>query len=418
METYNISRLFQLLLYTSVFFFFYIFFLNQANGQPSILGTFSSDLEAHINLAKEMNSKSLKFSLRNFEPLFHLIVIFFAQIFKLISHRSSAANFANASALTLSLAKLALFIIVKKIIDENVTLNEGSKLFFTLVITFCSGLFLPFITPNIYLPGGSPNIFHNPTIILLTPLAFSFFYIYLKNYIINPINFDLLKKKNVFLSILLVLATLAKPSFTNIILVTIAISYLINPRKFTLKIFQCDLIIYLPSLILLVIQLFLISRYATFEGKLVIAPFKILKTYTTNGHYLVPLFQSLEFPLLITCLYFLEVKNHFDRYISYSWLFAIIAHILFIFFSFNGPAWSSGDLGWSRNLSLTFIYTFTIIEYAKILLNIDKIHFKLAFLNKPNVKKYLINITSINLSLIFLSGLYLFIKIFLGGSYS
>lgn len=413
LDTYSLKKTYPILLYTSVFFVYYALslFLSIPEHRGPI-GPYFSDMPSHIEVAIALQNHPATI-MSDFEPLLHIVVIIFNFIIQGIAGHRSMLNYVNAMALTMALAKVAEFLITQKIVEWRTDLSPSETLFLTCLINISTGIFLPFITAYNYVIYGSPNILHNPTTILLLPVAVTFFYFYVTYYLIPHGNASY--RKSVLLGILLLVATLIKPSFTNIMLVVMAIYYLTHPKRFSSRFLGYDLIIYLPSCVLLLLQLISMSVFYTHSANMILfTPFKVQKYF--SEHTLIPLFQVLVFPLLIAVLYSFRASNRPREYILYTWVFIIIAYPLYILLSFDGPGWADGNLRWSCCIGLSLLYLFAIIDYANFLKNIDTLQFRIPFFNKPGVKKTLTNTASVCLYLSFLSGSYQLITVFMGGS--
>lgn len=427
MQKENLSKLYKPLIYVFIFCIYYVLFLNQALMRPGPLGNFSSDISSHI-VRDNINAISANYYLHenwlklltlDYEPFLHMMTALAAILIHMVSQNTERMDLANAIALILSLAKLSEFIIIKKILDSTVKLNEAESIFITVIINFCSVLYLPFINLNIYFPMLSPNVLHNPTTILLTPLAIMFFYWYIKIYI----NSDTATyKRTILFSVLLIITTLVKPAFTNVMLIVIAIYYLFHLKRFISKYLCHDLLIFIPSAILILYQIYIISK-SNF-GNLAFAPYKVIGYYTQ--HPIITLLQAIEFPLLITCISSITNISKLNNYLYFSWLFAFIAYLIWSLFYLTGPTWTHGNLAWSYSLSLTLLYIFSIITYVRVLVNNDvcengfvvKIATKLLkYKNKDQIYNFIVNLGAVNLGFIFLSGLNQFIKVYLGGSW-
>lgn len=427
MKKGNLSKLYKLLIYVAIFCIYYILFLNQALMRRGPLGNFFADTSSHIISGNTTGISSnyylhenwLRLLTLDYEPFLHMITALFAMLIHVISQNNEQTDLVNAMALILSLAKLSEFIIIKKILDSSIKLNEAESLFITAIINFCTVLYLPIINLNVYFPMLSPNILHNPTMILLTPIAIIFFYWYLKLYIKS----DAVTYKHTFLfSLLLIMATLVKPAFTNVMLIVMALYYLFHLKRFISKYFWHDLLIFFPSAILILYQIHLISK-ANF-GTLTFAPYKVIGYYTE--HPVITLLQAIEFPLLITLASSMISINNDSNYLRFSWLYAFIAYLIWSLFYLTGPTWAHANLAWPYSLLLTFLYTFSIITYVMILIDGDvcengfanKIVTKLIKQkNKAKIYNFIVNLGAINLGFIFLSGLNQFIKVYLGGSW-
>ncbi len=389
------------LIYVAVFFIYYILFLNQGLQHTGPLGNFVSETYNHMTMfARPLLHRGWQQALAtNFEPLFHILTAFFAAFFKKVSKNNELMNLANASAFLLASAKTAQFIIIKKIVDHSTQLTEARSMFLTTVINFCTVLYLPVITLNIYLPMITPNMLVDPTNIFLAPFAILFFYLYVKHYIQED---AVSYKSSLWLSLLLIAATLVKPAFTNIMLVVIGVYYLFRPRRFASVNLLHDVLIYLPSCLILIWQLIVIHN-SDAGGGVEFAPYKVIRLFTR--HPITSLLQALIFPLLIGILY-LKAKTHSSKHLHFAWLFSLIAYLIYALFSFTGPNWGAANLAWSYQIGLTLLYTYSIIEYGNFLSR------------KAKTSTLLTNLCAIGFGLIFLSGIHQFVKIFLGGIYS
>jgi hypothetical protein len=205
---------------------------------------------------------------------------------------------------------------------------------------------------------------------------------------------------------LLIAATLTKPAFTNIILVLIGGYYLLHPKRFVSQSFLHDLIIYLPSCLILVSQILLITK-SNAGGGVEFAPYKVIELYTK--HPIIALFQAVEFPLLITGICFFQANKklpEYPEYLGFAWVFCIIAYLIYALFSFTGPTWTMANLAWSYQIGLALLYLFVFIEYGKFF-------WSATHQGSPVWTR----VCAINFGLIFLSGIHQFIKVYLGGSY-
>jgi len=319
MEKVKLYKIYKSLVYVSIFFLYYILFLNQALMRPGPLGNFASDISSHI-VRDNINAISANYYLHeswlsllalDYEPFIHMLTALVAILIHFISQSTERLDLANAMALILSLAKLSEFFITKVILDNSVKLSETESIFITVIINFCTVLYLPFINLNIYFPMLSPNVLHNPTSIVLTPLSIVFFYWYIKLYINSK---AISYKRTLLFGLLLITATLVKPAFTNVMLIVIALYYLFHLKRFISKLLWHDLLIFTPSAILILYQIHIISK-SNF-GTIAFAPFKVIDYYTQ--HPIITLLQAIEFPLLITAIYFITNRNKSNNYLIFS----------------------------------------------------------------------------------------------------
>ena len=208
-----------------------------------------SDYNAHMNFARNYLHQ-LPY------PTYHLLLLFFNEIFQIRMEYSSA--------LILTVCNIVSILILRKIIYNEI--DSHYKLAYNisdisryLIDFFCiSSIFImtiPSVLTNnsIYIgfienrmvPITSPNMWHNPTQLMVRPFQLVSLYFYLK--IIQDVknNSEIHKKKLAMFSIFSVLATLAKPVGNFVIMPALAIyAAIVLFRNFKER--------YIPSLRLLV----------------------------------------------------------------------------------------------------------------------------------------------------------------------
>lgn len=424
MEKGTLSRSYLFIAYATIFCGYYILFLHQGLRIQGILGNFDSPTWEHIFLLSQpyLHQNWLHLFYKDFEPIFHVLTASVAYLIHFISNGTEQLDLSNAGALILSSAKLAEFVITKKILDDNVKLNTSESLFVTVLINFSTALYLPIINLHVDFPQRAANMLDSPTLELLTPLAVAFFYWYIKLYIRS----ETYNYKYTFIfALLLLIGTLIKESFTNIILVVMTIYYLSHPVRFRSKLFWHDFLIFTPSCIILLIEMHLIKT-GFGGGVLTFAPFKVISYY--SHHPVLNLLQGIEFPLLITFMYSLSKTLNDSEYLKLSWLFFIVAYSVFSLFSLESSIWPNtwtyANLAWSYDLALTFLFLFSIIAYVKLLYvkpitqpqtRSAKIVAEI-FRTRDFSKIYncLLDLGAINLGLVFFSGIVLIVTYYLG----
>ena len=411
MENNQFYKLYKPFIYVALFCLFYILFLNQAFHTQGPLGNFPSETFSHMIFSQSfMHNGWLQVLSNDFEPLLHIITAILAIIIHFFSNNTEIVDLANSAVLILSLAKLTQFYIIKKIVDANLKLNQIESMLVTIIIAFSTALYLPVFNLNLYMPMSTPNIWVDPTNILLGPFAIVFFYQYINQYIISK---KLLAfKKSFILCICLIIATLIKPAFTNIMLVIIGLYYLLHLRRFLSNYLWHDLIIFVPSCIILIIQIKIMS-VSPAAGTLIYAPYKVINLFTLHPY--VSLFQAIEFPFLVTLISLFRKQKSERRYLYFSWIFCFISYFIYALFSFSGPSWGSANLAWSHQISLTLLYIFSIVEAIKFFTT--KSQFPLEITRSVKINNFILTLCAANLGFIFLSGINLFVKIYLGGKY-
>ena len=174
-------------------------------------------------------------------PMYHLLLIWFERLF------SIAMEYASSFILTIS--NITSILLLKKIIynaiplcnaETNTDTNEISEINRYVIDFFCiASIFVmtipSFLTNNAmyiydgytgeasFLPITSPNMWHNPTQLLVRPFQLTSLYFYLKTIqgIKNTSNYHL--KNLIMFMIFSILATLAKPAGNFVIMPALAV---------------------------------------------------------------------------------------------------------------------------------------------------------------------------------------------------
>jgi len=202
------------------------------------------------------------------------------------------------------------------------------------------------------------RVYHNPTIIILQPLALLLFII-----ITTSINFSSQSILNlislyVVLILLTILVALAKPSYI-ICLVPALILYmiikLINGERINNNIIIYGVI--LPSIFVLGMQyLMMYSSSVSTENRIIFAP---LRVYSEHSKWLLPKFiLSILFPLSVTILYFKQVK--LDEQIKIAWIAFLIGTFYTYFLAESGESMSYGNFAWSGQITLFILFVVSI----------------------------------------------------------
>lgn len=178
-----------------------------------------ADIAPHVDAAKSiLELKPIVLQTKRVStvayPLFHVLTAVLS-IFLHISFRVSAA-------VVLAIHKILLFIVCIYIerdlnFESKIKkVGEAWKLLGLLGMTYIASIPL---TGKLYLPQGSPNVWHNPTYIVMQPYALLLFYFTYK----CLTNIKDVKKDYLLFSLMSVVSCVAKPSYTVIIIPVIFI---------------------------------------------------------------------------------------------------------------------------------------------------------------------------------------------------
>ena len=152
--------------------------------------------------------------------LWHVLLIF--------THKISNSSFLTASFINVFVCVFITSLIVSRNFQKKITTSKWLISVFTLAVFFVHPVPLTYLHDGLlYIGYFTPNIFHNPTLILLKPIALLHFVLFCtvlkdnhKNYSGSTIY--------IALGLLLALSAIAKPSYIVIFLPSIGLVVLAN----------------------------------------------------------------------------------------------------------------------------------------------------------------------------------------------
>jgi hypothetical protein len=209
---------------------------------------------------------------------------------------------------------------------------------------------------HLYYGYMAPNIFHNPTVILLKPLALLHFMMF--THLIKESSYKL--KNVILLGLLTGVSILAKPSYMMTLLpaaVLIWLFSLIRNKRFSneaTKLITLGLV--LPTVALIGWQFFRtfgpqgadVTRWN--KGKLVFSPLELFSYYSSTISFIPKVLGSLAFPLSIVFFHLKTAKRSFDFQL------ALVNMLVAAVFNYclvdKGGCFLCGDFGWSSQIAL------------------------------------------------------------------
>lgn len=197
----------------------------------------------------------------------------------------------------------------------------------TLVAMLVGPIFFFTLPDRTYLGYVTGNVYHNPTILLLRPLALLIFAFSAR---------ELYKRSTcktvIIVAALLILATYAKPSFTITFLPALALLSLIQIKDF--KSINWRFIVFglgIPAGLVLLEQ-FAVTYAGASSDKIIFAPFKAILQYVPNiGTSLWFILLSILYPLVATVFYWREFSV--NPAIKLAWLNLIVGLVLALGFT-------------------------------------------------------------------------------------
>lgn len=318
-----------------------------------ILYQIGTDIYAHINYIKQINTKNLLYP-PNF--LYYLIV-------NILSGFSNISFLMNISAiLCLSFAASAKYMISKKIINKlNKNLSEKSVTIFALILFFCFAIpdpFSIFIFDKLYLGHFVPTVWHNSTTIFVFPFAVLLFWKQLQVfYKPNKLN----KNDTFIICILVLLNVLIKPSFLFCYVPVTFLFLIFIYKKKPLKEFVFSVIPIFFAAILLVLQYFLIYKLnlVNFQGSdvksgvVLSLPFEALSNWIPKWYIPISLIFSLLLPL-VTIYFYKEIIKY--KPFLYSLVLTIVAIFISAFIIETGPRANHGNFTWQAIICVYLLF--------------------------------------------------------------
>ncbi|WP_022756290.1 hypothetical protein [Butyrivibrio fibrisolvens] len=235
---------------------------------------------------------------------------------------------------------------------ENYKFKAFSLSFLAGLLIFIGPIYLPILN-HYYLGQFTANVWHNPTTIVVKPLAFIVFQLFCE--IFEKKEIQSLKRYLLFGG-LLAFSIFLKPSFIQCFLPAVVIICLVDfffvTRTNLLK-YICIAISVIPAGILTIIM----GRNSTSGFVIKINPFFVWSQYSNNC--VMSLLVSIAFPLtMFWLLYHLySIKKKINCRIVLAWICFVVALLQFILFDQveNGQSQLFGDFLWAVYISVGFI---------------------------------------------------------------
>ena len=230
-----------------------------------------------------------------------------------------------------------------------------------------TAIFLPFFN-RIYSGQSSPNVWHNPTNVLLKPFAL-LGAIYLERI--------LFKKPGTWTYVAFVAAAVtglaAKPAFVLLLIPVLAAAVVVANLPPRLRMLPRDYLaldrstclvllgIALGLLALLVIQGIYIFTVVQHESHVVVAPFAVWSR--TSPFIPLSLLLAVAFPAAVTWLDW--KKGVRLEGLALAWAFVGVALCIRSLFAEAGPAMMHGNFGWPYQIALSVLFAFSVRSYYR-----------------------------------------------------
>lgn len=319
-----------------------------------------TDINAHADYISRIVTGTMK-PPANF---LYYLTIYCAAFFQ-----TNSAYLYSASAVVLSLAVTAKFVITRRFMLSHAVTTVPPDGKTDRIITIMTALLIPvFSIPTGMLVGGNyylghitPTTWHNSTTIFLMPFALLLFWLSYEQ-LVQP------TRRRIFLITGLgFLNILVKPSYYFVFCIAYPLM-LMKSFGFRKRLWE-NLMPVLAVSGLLFVEYILIYLYDfgnayPEKGKIAISPFSMWSQWTTN----IPLtlIGSLLFPLVYLFFYGKELLN--NLLLQYAVLAYVIALIIFSVFTETGPRQFSGNFYWQCIVSSYILFmVMAVLMAGKVL---------------------------------------------------
>lgn len=324
------------------------------------------DYDAHTKIALSLNLHDVAGTLREHsEALWHICVRIYMKIFGLAP--AVAAGAVSATAVC-----AAYLIACRYFRLKGNGLNAGTAAASGLILHLVCAAYVPWFNPKPYSGQGTPNIWHNPTTIMVRPLALAAFLLVCGE--IEESRRSGFKrgpgwKKGIATALLLILCNMAKPSFVQIFypaLFLLMLIWLIAYRGKNIKLALELLLICLPSLAVMGLQFITAfssgSAARESESGVAIMPFAVVKLYTPNVW--ISLLLAIAFPLLMAFIAWGHRIS--DQASALAWLMLFSGFMERILLAETGERFTHGNFNWGFQLSLYFVWLIAMRDWLSL----------------------------------------------------
>lgn len=271
-------------------------------------------------------------------------------------------SFELATFIVICLAYVLTALIVWKVarerFEEDGIRRSNILAMFCVVIVLLVGPISIFTFPQQqYLGYFSPNPYHNPTFIILKPLALIWFFMVVDQVFKKPT-----LKSIVLVGAIVLFATMAKPSFTITFLPALLLTYLLYYVRKTREINWKVLLIGTVATAVFILGVQYIQTYSR-EGSATLSldPFKVILIYSPDLFIaLLKVVMSILFPLAVTLFNWRLVSGRVD--FRLGWMNFLVGVILVILFS-EGNRDFHANLFWGPMVGAFLLFVISTIYF-------------------------------------------------------
>ena len=351
----------------------------------------SVDYGIHVGIAEELDwSDPVQMLKEHPEPVWHILVRIAMKICSVDAQRAAGFVSGGLCALTYLIAAHFLYRAVGKgaITARDTAVNLSVKAsaaaspgsasglsligaaVFTWLLSISSAIFVPWFNDKPYVGQGSPNPWHNPTTIMVRPIALLIFILVMGECVrVQRGGFrkgqGLRIWKGFLLAFLLLLSNISKPSFVQIFYPAIFLLMFLWLFVYRFRNFPLGMQLLLccvPSVALMALQFISAFYGSTNEDSagVVFAPFKVAGIYTRNIAFST--FLVLAFPLFVGLCSM--VRRTFDWTDAFAWIMLLVGMAEKFLLAEGGSRMAHGNFNWGYILAVYLLWFVSIRDYS------------------------------------------------------
>jgi hypothetical protein len=373
------------IVYVSVFMVCSFLFWSQ------IYKGYGGDMPYHVDQAKAFEYENI---LQYSHPGFNILVSGFSKVLHL--------NPESVAVVLIAFSVVLIVLIIDMVLNSMLKglYSSGFFMFVTITLILVSAIYVPFFNKHVYLGQGSPNVWHNPTLILSKPFAYVVFHFSVLLFCYKRKRIQL--TYCILVSFTLFVCTIIKPSFAFAFLLAVVVFVLLFHYK-SPQAYLAVLILAFPVILLLGVQ-YLIAYGSQHESGIEIAFLKAIRMYSPCVP--ISILLAISFPLCILLFRLRQILK--DNHLILAWLVLLIALIQKALFIETGSRMDDGNFSWGYQISLQIVFVYSMVELLRWLKIFD---------GRNLWEKIKVIIASVVFSLHLISGVWYFGKILAGKSY-
>ena len=272
-------------------------------------------------------------------------------------HNLLGLSIENASFLTLSIASTLTALVIFVILRLHLpTSSMGTVLGFTAILLIAGPIYLPFFNESVYFGQGSPNVWHNATVVTVKFVALIAFYLTIK-FLDTP---QFRRTPFIGATATTLLSAHIKPTFVLAFVPALGIYVTLRHPKHWSR-YGRLLLIALPTVPLLLWQ----YRYFPGTGRSITFGFlTVWSKFTPN--VLVSILLVLAFPLSVLAFRIRELRTNGP--LAVAWLMTLIGICYFALIVVTAPpnlTIISGNWMGPYLMALTMLFVTSVVEFLK-----------------------------------------------------